>query len=146
MIVPDVNLLVYAYAPASPAKVPAEQWWQGLLNGTDQVGLASITVFGFIRLATNGRILQPPLTPDTAIAVVESWLQRPQVELIHPGPRHLETTLRLLREAGTAGDLTTDAQLAALAIEHNAEVHSADTDFARFSGLRWVNPLVKRRR
>ena len=144
MIVPDVNLLIYAYAPGSRAHIPAQEWWQDLLDGAEPVGLTSLTIFGFIRMATNPRIVRPPIGADAAIAHVESWLARPQVDMLHPGPRHEEICFRLLRELGTAGDLTTDAQLAALAIENNAELHSADTDFGRFSGLRWVNPLAKR--
>jgi toxin-antitoxin system PIN domain toxin len=144
VIVPDVNLLIYAYAPGTRAHVPAQNWWHDLLNGSEPVGLTSLAIFGFIRMATNPRILRPPIGVDAAIAHVESWLARPPVEMLHPGPRHEELSFRLLRELGTAGELTTDAQLAALAIENNAELHSADTDFGRFSGLRWVNPLAKR--
>ena len=144
MIVPDVNLLLYAHLTAFAGHQRAREWWKELLDGNESVGVSSIAIFGFVRISTNRRMVRQPLAVDTAADLVESWLARPQVELIHPGPRHVETTLRLLREVGTAGDLTTDAQLAALAIENNAELHSADTDFARFSGLRWVNPLARR--
>jgi toxin-antitoxin system PIN domain toxin len=144
VIVPDVNLLLFAHLTAFAEHERAREWWKELLDGDEGVGLGSIAIFGFVRISTNRRMVRQPLAVETAAAVVESWLARPQVELIHPGSSHVEMTLRLLREVGTAGDLATDAQLAALAIENNAELHSADTDFGRFSGLRWVNPLAKR--
>jgi toxin-antitoxin system PIN domain toxin len=144
VIVPDVNLLLFAHLTAFAEHERAREWWKELLDGNEGVGLGSIAIFGFVRISTNRRMVRQPLAVETAAAVVESWLARPQVELIHPGSSHVEMTLRLLREVGTAGDLATDAQLAALAIENNAELHSADTDFGRFSGLRWVNPLAKR--
>jgi toxin-antitoxin system PIN domain toxin len=144
VIVPDVNLLLFAHLTAFAEHERAREWWKELLDGNEGVGLGSIAIFGFVRISTNRRMVRQPLAVETAAAVVESWLARPQVELIHPGSSHVEMTVRLLREVGTAGDLATDAQLAALAIENNAELHSADTDFGRFSGLRWVNPLAKR--
>ena len=144
MIIPDVNLLLYAHLTAFAEHERARVWWKELLDGSKAVGLSPIAIFGFVRMSTNRRMVRQPFGVETAAELIESWLERPQVELIHPGPRHVETTLRLLREVGTAGDLTTDAQLAALAIENQAELHSADTDFARFSGLRWVNPLKRK--
>ena len=144
MIVPDVNVILYATFRESPDHERALGWWTGLLDGSVNIGLSMLTLFGFIRLSTNFRIMQSALTVEDAVARVESWLARPQVEIVHPGTRHLQIAFDLLRQAGTGANLTTDAQLAALAIEHEAELHSADTDFARFSGLRWVNPLKRR--
>ena len=144
MIVPDVNVILYATFRESPDHERAQAWWTGLLSGSATVGLSMLTIFGFIRLSTNLRIMQSALPVEDAVSRVESWLSRPQVEMVHPGPRHLQIAFDLLREAGTGANLTTDAQLAALAIEHQAELHSADTDFARFPGLRWVNPLKRR--
>lgn len=141
MIFPDVNLLLYAQVTAFAEHARARRWWEGLLNGRKPVGVAAPAVFGFVRLATNGRVLDRPLAVDDALRRVESWLAMPHVHLATPGPRHLEIAFALLRAAGTAANLTTDAQLAALAIEHQGEVHSNDTDFARFEQLRWVNPL-----
>jgi toxin-antitoxin system PIN domain toxin len=92
-------------------------------------------------VVTNPRIFDHPMTVENAVAQVERWLSRSQVSFLVPGPRHLEIAFRLLRGLGAAGNLTTDAQLAALAIEHQAELHSNDADFARFPQLRWVNPL-----
>jgi toxin-antitoxin system PIN domain toxin len=92
------------------------------------------SVFGFLRLSTNRRVLDPPLSVEDALAHVERWLRRRHVRLLHPGSRHLEITFGLLRHLGTAANLTTDAQLAALAIEHQGELHSNDADFGRGNG------------
>lgn len=143
MIVPDVNLLLYATISAFDEHARARRWLEELLNGQGTVGLAAPSLFGFIRLATNPRIFDPPLAVDDAVARVEGWLARSQVRLLLPGPRHLEIAFVLLRRMGTAGNLTTDVQLAALAIENQAELHSNDTDFGRFPELRWVNPLAR---
>jgi toxin-antitoxin system PIN domain toxin len=97
-------------------------------------------MFGFIRIVTNRRVLDDPRSVDDAVSDLEGWLDAGAVT-VTPGPRHLELAFRLLRELGTGGNLTPDVQLAALAMEHQAELHSADADFARFMGLRWVNPL-----
>ena len=106
-----------------------------------EVGIAGPALFGFVRIATNPRIFTPPMSIDEAIGHVESWLDASRAHFLVPGPRHLEIAFGLLRELGTGANLTTDVQLAALAIEHQAELCSSDTDFGRFAGLRWVNPL-----
>ena len=141
MIVPDVNLLLYANVTGFPQHRRARQWWQSALNGDAEVGLAAPAIFGFLRLATHPRVLDRPLPVEDAIARIEQWLERPQVRFLLPGPRHLEIAFRLLRQLSAAGDLTGDVQLAALAIEFQGEVHSNDSDFGRFPELRWVNPL-----
>lgn len=141
MIVPDVNLLLYAQISAFPEHPRARSWWEDLLNGTREVGLAGPAVFGFIRIGTNPRILEPALEVGQAIDIVESWLKRPNVRYLLPGPRHLDLAFGLLRALGAAANLTTDVQLAALAMEYQGELHSNDVDFARFPGLRLVNPL-----
>lgn len=141
MIVPDINLLVYAHDSEFPRHGEVRDWWEELMNGSDSVGLAWFAMLGFIRIATNSKILDNPMEPATACEHVRSWLGRPQSIVIHPGARHAEIVFQLLEQAGSAGNLTTDAHLAALAIEHQAELHSADADMARFPGLRWVNPL-----
>ena len=142
MIVPDVNLLLYAHVSAFAEHAKARAWWEGLLNGRTEVGIGGPALFGFLRLATNRRVLDPPMSVEEALTRIETWWRRPHVRVLHPGPRHLELAFGLLRRLGTAADLTTDAQLAALAIEHQAEVHSNDADFGRFPQLRWVNPLA----
>ena len=142
MIVPDVNLLLHAHDSQFRKHIAARQWWEALLNGPGSVGLPWAAILGFIRIATNPRILDNPLDVGSACARVRSWLERPQTLLIHPGDRHADILFELLNAAGSAGNLTTDAHLAALAIEHQAELHSTDADMVRFPGLRWVNPLA----
>lgn len=141
MIVPDVNLLIHAYNSESRVHQAARAWWEELLNGTQSVGLSWVAVLGFIRLTTHRQILANPLTVSVACAHVRSWLARPCVALLHPGNRHADVLFGLLEHLGSAGNLTTDAHLAALCIEHQAEMHSTDADFSRFPGLRWRNPV-----
>ncbi|HEY5988162.1 MAG TPA: type II toxin-antitoxin system VapC family toxin [Streptosporangiaceae bacterium] len=142
MIVPDVNLLLYAVVSAFPQHKPVHEWWEETINSPAEIGLASPAIFGFIRIATNPRVLSPPLTAQAATGYVSAWLGQPNVSHLVPGPRHIEIAFGLLHQVGTGGNLTTDVQLAALAFEYGADMYSNDTDFARFSGLRWVNPLA----
>jgi uncharacterized protein len=141
MIVPDINLLIHAYNSESRVHAAARAWWEGLLNGTRPVGLSWVTMLGFIRVATHRAILARPLSPEIACGHVRVWLGRPCALVLHPGERHAEILFDLLAYLGTAGNLTTDAHLAALCIEHQAELHSTDVDFDRFPGLRWKNPV-----
>jgi hypothetical protein len=141
MIVPDINLLVHAYNRDSSVHAAARTWWEDLLNSRRPVGLAWVAVLGFIRITTHRQILERPLPVTSACERVRAWLSRPYLSILHPGERHAELLLGILEAAGTAGNLTTDAHLAALAIENQAELHSTDADFGRFAGLRWVNPL-----
>lgn len=141
MIIPDVNLLLYAEIDANRLHPRARRWWEEALNGERQVGLAPVCVFGFLRLGTSRRVFTEPLGVDAAVARVEAWLARPNVTSLVPGRAHVDTALRLMRQVGTGANLTTDVQIAAYAIELNGEVHSNDGDFGRFEGLRWVNPL-----
>jgi toxin-antitoxin system PIN domain toxin len=142
MILPDINLLIHAYNRESPVHAKARAWWEALLNGQALVGLPWAVVLGFIRLTTHRQVMSNPLPVTTACQHVRAWLGQPAVSLIDPGSRHAEILFGLLESLGTAGNLTTDAHLAALAIEHQAELHSTDVDLSRFSGLRWVNPLA----
>jgi len=141
VILPDVNLLVYAYNRDARHHRECRAWWERLLSSSEPVGLPWAVSCGFIRLMTHPSILVRPLDPSRAVAHVGSWLARPNVEVLDPGPRHLQLLDRLLADLGVAGNLTTDAHLAALAIEHQCELHSNDADFGRFSGLRWRDPL-----
>lgn len=141
MIVVDVNLLLYAVFSGFPHHVAAREWWERTVNGSADVGLTAPAIFGFLRLSTNPRVFEQPLTVDAAVAYVRDWLAQPRVRLLVAGPRHLEIALGMLEEVGTASNLTTDVQLAAYAVEQRAELHSNDTDFGRFGALRWVNPL-----
>jgi toxin-antitoxin system PIN domain toxin len=141
VILPDVNLLVHAYNSDSPIHSMARLWWEDCLTRDRPVRLPWVVVLGFLRLSTHPKIATRPLPVDLACRAVESWLTRPQVLLLHPGRRHAEILLGLLRAAGTGGNLTTDAHLAALAIEHEVELNTTDSDFSRFPGLRWSKPL-----
>jgi toxin-antitoxin system PIN domain toxin len=141
MILPDLNLLVYAHHREASVHAAARAWWEERLSATQPVCLSWIVVLGFIRLSTNRAVFREPLSAADACSQVRSWLAQPQVMLLEPGSRHANILFGLLEEIGTAGNLTTDAHLAALAIEHQCELQSTDADFARFSGLRWRNPL-----
>ena len=141
MIIPDINLLVYAYNTEDSSHAQAKRWWEELLNGTDPVGLPWVTVNGFLRLVTHPRVLVDPMSVGLATEQVRAWLECPSVLTVEPGKKFSAIFLGLLDEAGTAGNLTTNAYLAALAIEHQAELHSNDADFSRFKGLRWSNPM-----
>jgi toxin-antitoxin system PIN domain toxin len=142
VIVPDVNLLLYAVVSAFPQHKPAHAWWEETINSSVEIGLTSPAIFGFIRIATNPRVLSPPLTVEAAMGYVSAWLDQPNVSHLIPGPRHFEIAFDLLRSVGTGGNLTTDAQLAAFAFEYDADMYSNDTDFVRFADLRWCNPLA----
>jgi hypothetical protein len=141
MILPDINLLIYAYDESSKDHASAKSWWEDRLNGSQMIGLSWVTLLGFIRLLTNPRIYRNPYSPPEALAIVESWLEQPQVKIIHPAEQHFRLLAELIRQAGTAGNLTTDAHLAALAIERGLILQTTDADFARFPGLKWENPL-----
>ena len=140
MIVPDLNLLLYAYNPGAVHHARAREWWEGLLNGEERVGLPWMVILGFVRLSTTRGVLAVPVAPGQAMDRITSWLERPDVFILLPGPRHLEVFRRTV-SATAGGAMTTDAHLAALAIENQAELHSNDGDFARLEGLRWLNPL-----
>ena len=142
MIIPDVNLLIYAYNSDAPHHPIAKVWWEDVLSSERPVGLPWATMLGFIRLMTHRAVLLTPLEPQRAVAIVGSWHARPNAVVLEPGPRHLDILSGALKALGTAGNLTTDAHLAALAIEHQGELCSNDADFARFPGLQWFNPLA----
>lgn len=142
MILPDVNLLVHAYDVDARNHQGARRWWEAALNQTEPIGLSWVVMLGFVRLTTHGHVLARPAAVADACARVREWLARPHATILEPGPRHAEILFSLLERVGTAGNLTTDAHLAALAIEHQAELQSTDADFSRFPGLRWSNPLA----
>jgi toxin-antitoxin system PIN domain toxin len=138
----DLNLLPYAVNRDSPDHGRARAWLDHVLKGDEPVAVPWMVVLGFLRLSTSTRVFPRPLSPDQALAVVDGWLARPAVVALAPGDQHWRVLRDLLTESGTAGNLTTDAHLAALAIEHGAELCSTDGDFARFRRLRWLNPLA----
>lgn len=137
----DANLLLYAVNADGPRHARAKAWLEDLLSGTETVGFAWIVLLAFLRLTTRATVFPNPLPPETAFALVESWLAQPCAVVVEPTVRHLAILRELLRPLGTAGNLTSEAHLAALAMEQGAELCSSDTDFARFRGLRWTNPL-----
>jgi len=143
MIIPDVNVLVYAHDAESPRQERAIAWWEAAVEGAEPVGLPWAVILGFARVVTHRGIFKKPVSIAAAADRVQEWLDHPNVHVITPGRGHAAMVFKLLEEAGAAGNLTPDAHLAALAIEYKAELVSTDTDFARFPGLRWVNPLAR---
>ena len=142
MIVPDVNLLLYAYDDSSTAHQTASSWWTRCLNGEELVGISTLTILAFVRLSTKPGLFANPYSIEEAGARVRGWFQSPVADLLDLELPDLDLALGLLDETGTGGDLTTDAALAALAIRHGGTVHSADTDFGRFTGVSWYNPIT----
>lgn len=146
MIVPDLNLLIYAVHRESPRHEAAREWLERLLGGDEPVGLPWAVMLGFIRLTTNSRVFSSPLSVDVALGLAESWQSRRVVRMIDPGDDHWRILRTLLADSGSAGNLTSDAHIAALCVERGATLHTADADFGRFAGLRWTNPLVSQSR
>lgn len=136
----DANLLLYAIDPSAPRHSQARKTLESELSGSGTVAFAWVTLLGFVRVSTNSRVFQSPLSPAEALAYVEGWLTRPNATVLHPTEGHLRILREMLLPLGTAGNLTSDAHLAALALEHGAEIVSFDADFARFPGVRWNMP------
>lgn len=142
MILPDVNLLVYAYNQAAPLHAAARAWWEDLMTNERAVAIPWAVIFGFVRVLTHPAVLEAPLRPSAALDRVQAWVERSHVRILEPGSRHLLIVRSLFEATGVGGNLTTDTHLAALAVEHQCELHSNDADFGRFPGLRWRNPLA----
>lgn len=142
MILVDVNLLIYAVNADSPHHAAARAWWEETLSGTAAVGLPWNVLLAFLRITTRAGIFERPLGAERALAYVDSWLDQPFVRAVVPGPGHWAILRGLLRDAGTAGNLTADAHLAALALEHRCPLYSTDSDFRRFPGVEHCNPLA----
>jgi uncharacterized protein len=136
LVVVDANVLLYAVDTASTHHEQSRSWLDTSLEGAEAVGLAWIALLAFIRIGTNAAILPTPMTVDEATSQVEVWLGATAAVVAQPTARHAGLLRGLLRESGTAGNLTTDAHLATLAIEHGADLVSYDRDFARFAGVR----------
>ena len=141
MILVDANILIYAIDQDSPHHERARRWLEETLSGDTWVGLPWIVILAFIRVTTRSGIVRNPLLPEQALAFVDSWLRQPHVTAVGPGEHHWRILSNLLRANGTAGNLTSDAHVAALALEHGGAVVSADSDFRRFSSVTVVNPL-----
>lgn len=143
MILLDANLLIYAVDADSPQHGRARRWLEHTLSSDTAVGLPWIVILAFVRITTRPGVLRQQLSAEQAIAFVDQWLEQPYVEMVGPGPAHWPLLKQLLREAGAAGNLTTDAHLAALAIEGGCELASTDHDFRRFAGVRLIDPLAE---
>ena len=142
MILPDINLLLYAYNPHVPQHVKAAAWWEAALNDEELIGLPNEVALGFVRIATHPRLGPATISLDRAREVVGSWLELPNVRVLTPAPDHFMRVMELLAAAMASGAVVSDAVLAAYAIANRAVLHTNDADFARFPGLEWNNPLV----
>jgi hypothetical protein len=137
----DLNILLYAINENAVHHACVHKWWEDAINGDEAVGLPWIVLLGFLRLSTHPGIFPHPLDPDTAIGKIDLWLSLDNTRLVREKEEHWEILRLLLLETGVAGNLTTDAHLAAMAISHGAVLVSCDNDFSRFKGLRWENPI-----
>jgi uncharacterized protein len=139
----DLNILLYAINADGPHHRASKLWIEDTLGGVETVAIPWIVILGFLRLATSRHVFAKPLPVDEAVAIVDGWVGRPNVVALYPGPDHWRILKALVAGTGTAGNLTTDAHLAALAIEHGCQLCSTDADFGRFAQLDWVNPLAE---
>ncbi|WP_126446655.1 type II toxin-antitoxin system VapC family toxin [Sulfuricystis multivorans] len=145
MTLVDANLLIDAVNRDLPQHKAAKAWWEKVLSGATTVGIPWVSVLAFLRICTSPRIFPKPLTPEDAVAYVDGWLAKPPVRLVAPGGApggaHWAILRNLLVHTGTAANLSTDNHIAALALEQGYDIYSADNDFARFPGLKHINPL-----
>jgi uncharacterized protein len=144
VILVDANILLYAEDKQSSLHSPARNWWDDRLSGSSPVCLCWPVLSAFLRIATNRRIFQHPLSLDEAIGRVQSWLEQPCVRVVHPTENHWQFFRDMLVSGKAIANLVADAHLAALALEHGCELNSTDGDFARFPKLAWRNPLEER--
>lgn len=145
MILVDANLLIYAVDAGSPRHEAARQWLEETLSSTTRLGFAWVVILAFLRVTTRPGIFERPLSVTRALDYVDSWLDQPFATTVGPGPSHWSILRSLLDDSGTAGNLTSDAHIAALAIEHRATICSTDADFGRYPGVDHENPLAPRR-
>lgn len=138
----DANVLLYAVNTDATRHAEAKDWLKGSLNGRTTVGLSWIVLLAVLRLSTHPAIFPQPLSVDDALATVRGWVDARPAVIVEPTSRHLDILAALLTEVGAGGNLTSDAHLAALAIEHDATVVTYDADFARFDGVRWATPAA----
>lgn len=140
MVVVDANVLLYAVNAESALHTSSRAWLDSALRGSETVGFAWLALLAFVRIGTNADIFAHPLTVDEAFDQVSLWVSSPSAVVVEPTPRHVQLMRDLLASTGAGGNLTSDAHLAALAIEHKATLVSFDRDFARFEGLRTALP------
>jgi toxin-antitoxin system PIN domain toxin len=141
MILLDANLLIYAVNEDAPLHGAARRWLEGAISGSETVAFSWNVLLAFLRLTTRPGVFRNPLPTEKAFDMIGAWLEQPVVTVVEPTARHLATLRDLILPLGTGGNLTSDAHLATLAIEHGAELCSTDRDFGRFPRLRWRNPL-----
>jgi toxin-antitoxin system PIN domain toxin len=139
----DANILLYAVHRKAVEHERVRRWWEGALSGDEPIGLPWIVVIGFLRLATRAGVFEKPLSLDTAISHVDEWLAQPNVRVVFESDAHWRYLTELLRQTGTAANLTTDAHLAAIALGNGATIVSCDADFGRFRQIQWENPLIE---
>jgi uncharacterized protein len=142
VIILDVNILIYAVNQDAPLHSRAKSWLEATISGKETIGISWTVLLAFLRLTTRPGLFSNPISVDAAFDVLDSWLEQPSVTLLDPGPRHRIILREILAPMGSGGNLTSDAHLAALALEHRAELCSSDHDFLRFPGLKWRNPLA----
>lgn len=143
MILPDVNVLVYAHDEASPGHDAWREWWEGVVNGPAPFAMADVCLTGFVRVVTHPGILKKPLALDRALAAVHSITSRAGCQVVAPSPRTREVFGHLCRRGGARGNTVPDAWIAALTVTAGAELATADRGFARWPGLRWLHPLER---
>ena len=136
MKLPDTNVLVNSVNEFSPFRNQAAKWLEKAFDSETGVGFAWLALIGFVRVSTQRGILKTPLTTANALGLMDSWLSHPRARILHPTERHGDILAKLLLVAGTAGNLTNDAHLAALSIEHNATMGSFDKNFKKFAGIK----------
>lgn len=146
MLLPDVNVLIYAHRAESPEHGAYARWLTDTANGHEPFGLSELVLSGVVRIVTNPRVFKTPTPLETALAFVDALLRRPNAVCLRCGPRHFEIFEQLCRETNASGKLVADAYHAALAIEHGCEWVSTDGDFGRFPNLRVRHPLHPRAR
>ena len=141
MILVDANILLYAEDSLSPRHQQARLWWDDQLSGSGPVCLCWPVLSAFIRIGTNPRVFEQPLSLEQALARVQSWLDQPCSRVIRPTEQHWTIFKKMLKDGQAVANLVSDAHLAALAVEHGCDLASTDSDFSRFPNLKWINPL-----
>ena len=141
MVLPEVNVLVYAHREDSPHHAGCRKWVEAVVNGSESYGLSELVLSGFVRVVTHPKVFTQPSPLADALEFTEQLRGRPNCVPVAPGRRHWEIFRQLCAEAGAKGNLVPDAYLAAMAIEAGCEWVTTDRDFSRFKGLRWRHPL-----